>query len=158
MSSNTPKTPARGNTRAGRGGRGRGNPMRKPQATAKPVSTKFKGNCEKLHGAIFDCSDYKQADNFVSSLKRISEYVGSEYKHGGDIRSSIINQARFVVVIPTRPTIVDEAAPTAVGRSNSLSSKARSPRTLNATSYSWITSKKHTPSCWDNALTCFKAK
>ena len=88
--------------------------MRKPQATAKPLSTKFKGNCEKLHGAIFDCSDYKQADNFVSSLKRISEYVGSEYKHGGDIRSSIINQVRFVVVIPTRPTILDEAAPTAV--------------------------------------------
>ena len=110
MSSTTPRTTARGNTRAGRGGRGRGN---KPRTTAKPLSTKFKGNCEKLHGAIFDCSDYKQADNFVSSLKRISEYVGSEYQHGGDIRSSIINQARFVVVIPTRPIIADEDLPTA---------------------------------------------
>ena len=113
MSSSTSTTPGRASARAGRGGRGRGNHFAKPQPTPKPVSTKFKGNCEKLQGAIFDCSDYKQADNFVSSLKRVSEYVGAEYKHGGDIRSSLVNQTKFDVPIPTQPVIVNEAAPTA---------------------------------------------
>ena len=114
MPISAPTTPGRANAWAGRGGHGRGNQFRKPQATPKPISTKFKGNCDKLQGAIFDCSDYKQADNFVSTLKRISEYVGAEYKHGGDIRSSIVNQLKFDVPIPTQPVIVNEAAPTTV--------------------------------------------
>ena len=56
-------------------GRGRGNgqsnrPSRQPPA-------KFKGNESDLLGQIFDCSDYKQADTFVTTLKRISEYIGA---------------------------------------------------------------------------------
>ena len=65
---------------------------------------KFKGNCADLHGQIFDCSDYKQADMYVSTLKRISEYVGASYKHGGDIRSSIINEQKLV--IPNPPAVI----------------------------------------------------
>ena len=72
----------------GRGGRGRGAPGargmvrggKKPQAKPTTInSTKFKGNCAELQGCIFDCSDYKQADTFVSTLKRVSEHIGSTY-------------------------------------------------------------------------------
>ena len=43
----------------------------------------------------------------------MSEYVGSEYKHGGDIRSSILNESKIVIPIPQSPTYVDPAALTA---------------------------------------------
>ena len=87
----------RSSNRGGRGGRGHG--YRQPQA-----STKFKGNCADLQGHIFDCSDNKQADNYVRSVKRISEYVGSEYKSGGDIRSSIVNEQKVTIPVPVTPT------------------------------------------------------
>ena len=96
----------------GRGGGGRNNPNRRPQAkAANAANNKFKGNCAELLGCVFDCSDYKQADTFVTTLKRISEHIGATYKHGGDIRSSIINEARAQIGIPTRPIIVDENDP-----------------------------------------------
>lgn len=50
----------------------------------------------------------------MSSLKRILEYIGAEYKHGGDFRSSILNQERFIVPIPVPALIANEVAPTAV--------------------------------------------
>ena len=49
------------------------------------TTTKFKGNCVGLEGHIFDCSDYKQADTYVHMHKQIAEYIGVEYKNGGDI-------------------------------------------------------------------------
>ena len=53
---------------------------------------KFKGNCSELSGHIFYCSDYKQADNFVRTVKRISEYVGADYNHSGDNRAFMVNE------------------------------------------------------------------
>jgi hypothetical protein len=44
-----------------------------------------KGNCSNLSGQVFHCSNYKQADTFVNTLKRISQYVSAEYKHEGGI-------------------------------------------------------------------------
>ena len=98
-------------SRGGRGsqGRGRGRHRRPQQPHQKP---KFKGNCAELQGFLFDCSDYKQADNFVNTLKRVSEHVGAEFKHGGDIRSSIINGKEMNIPIPVAPSIVNPAAPT----------------------------------------------
>ena len=46
---------------------------------------KFHGACEALKDKIFDCSDYKQADRYATTIKRVAEYVGSEYKNGGDV-------------------------------------------------------------------------
>jgi hypothetical protein len=93
----------------GRGrGRGDGNNAHQPQ---RQPPTKFLGNCTGLQGCIFDCSDYKQADTFVTTLKRISEYVGAEYKHGGDIQSSIINEMKITIPVPTAPTAVDPKSP-----------------------------------------------
>jgi hypothetical protein len=100
--------PPSGRSQAGRGrGRGSRNGGNTPQ---RQVSTKFSGNCAELQGHIFDCSDYKQADTFVHTVKRISEHVGAEYKHGGDIRSSIINKEKIDIPIPPSPTYVDPKA------------------------------------------------
>lgn len=33
--------------------------------------------------------------------------MGSEYKNGGDIRSSVVNETKFTVPLPTAPTIND---------------------------------------------------
>jgi len=41
-------------------------------------SNKFVGNCADLGGHIFDCSDYRQADKYNTTVRRIVEYVGSE--------------------------------------------------------------------------------
>jgi hypothetical protein len=90
----------RGRGRSGRGGI--------PQQRQPPV--RFRGNCIELQGHIFDCSDYKQADTFVNTLKRISEYVGAEYKHGGDIRSSILNELKTVIPTPKTPIYADPTA------------------------------------------------
>ena len=104
--------PTQGRPQSGRG-RGRGNVNPKPQRAAP---YKFKGNSTELAGSIFDCSDYKQADTYVTTLKHISEYVGAEYKHGGDIRSSIINEVRMVIPIPTHPVYVNPDALTPAER------------------------------------------
>ena len=78
----------------GRGGRGRTQGRSYNQDNRTP---KFKGNSTDLEGYTFDCSDYKQADKYVSTIKRIAEYVGTEYKYGGDTRSTLDNEARIKV-------------------------------------------------------------
>ena len=98
---------------SGRGNQGRGCGRGGPRPQRQPP-TKFKGNCSNLQGNIFDCSDYKQADTFVNTLKRISEYVGAEYKHGGDIRPSLIHESKIVIPIPTPAVVVDPSALTSV--------------------------------------------
>jgi hypothetical protein len=118
--------PSRGGPPSGRShqGRGRargrgGNSGNRPQRPTvskfaeRPTVSKFAGNCIELQGHIFDCSDYKQADTFVSTLKRIADHVGAEHRNGGDVRSSIISETKFVVPMPTETPIVDPLKPTA---------------------------------------------
>ena len=93
-------------------GRTPGRGTAQPRQPVQQTSSRFKGNCLSLEGQIFDCSDYKQADKYQSTVKRISEYVGSEFKHGGDIRSSIVNEAKITVPLPISPMIMDPDAPT----------------------------------------------
>ena len=69
----------------------------------RPQVNKFKGNSISLEGYIFDCSDIKQADKFITAIKRISENVGTEYKYGGDIRPSIKKSTRFAIPLPVVP-------------------------------------------------------
>ena len=40
----------------------------------------------------------------MSTIKRITEYVGSEYKYGGDIRSTLDNELRIKIPQPVAPT------------------------------------------------------
>ena len=69
----------------------------------RPPVNKFKGNSIAPEGYIFDCSDSKQANKFVTAIKRILEHVGTEYKYGGNIRSSIENSTCFAIPLPVVP-------------------------------------------------------
>ena len=68
----------------GRGGRGdRSNQSRSghiQNQKSRPVEQKFKGNSSDLEGYIFDCSDMRQANKYITAIKRITEYVGAEFK------------------------------------------------------------------------------
>ena len=91
----------------GRGGRGdRSNQSRSGQIQnqkSRPVTQKFKGNYSDQEGYIFDCSDSRQSEKYITAIKRITEYVGAEFKYGGDIRSSIENSKHFDIPMPTAP-------------------------------------------------------
>ena len=97
----------------GRGGRGdRSNQSRSGQIhnqKSRPVIQKFKGNSSELEGYIFDYSDSRQAEKYITAIKRIAEYVGAEFKYGGDICLSIENSKRFKVPMPTAPGYNDTA-------------------------------------------------
>ena len=84
----------------GRGGRGRTQGRSYNQNNRTP---KFKGNSTDLEGYTFDYSDYKQAEKYMSTIKRIAEYVGAEYKYGGDIRSTLDNEVRIIIPQPVTP-------------------------------------------------------
>ena len=84
-----------GDNGGGRGGRGdRSNRSRSGQIQnqrSRPIAQKFKGNYSDLEGYIFDCSDRRQANKYITAIKRIAEYVGAEFKYGGDIRSFVLS-------------------------------------------------------------------
>ena len=75
-----------GDIGGGRGGGlgGKGNYLNRSRTSqlqnrkTRPPVNKFKGNSIALQGYIFDCSDSKQADKFITAIKRISEHVGTE--------------------------------------------------------------------------------
>ena len=64
---------------------------------------KFVGKCEALKGFIYDCSDNKQADQFVSTTLEIVTYIGSNYKHGGDVRLALTNLEPPNIPYPVEP-------------------------------------------------------
>ena len=78
-------------------GNRKGGPIRKVE--------KFVGKCEALKGFIYDCSDNKQADQFVSTTMEIATYVGSNYKHGGDVRIALSNLEQPTIPYPVEPPI-----------------------------------------------------
>ena len=86
--------------RGGRGGCGRTQYCSCNQNKHTP---KFKGNITDLEGYTFDCSDYKQAEKYVSTIKNIAEYVGTEYKYGGDIRITLENEVQITIPQPVNP-------------------------------------------------------
>ena len=67
----------------------------------KLVTSNFKGNWSELSGHTFYFSNYKQAGNYVNTVKHISEYVGANCKHSGDISASMVIEIRYVVLVPT---------------------------------------------------------
>ena len=84
----------RRNNRKGKGSR---------KGTQHRKTEKFVGKCEALKGYIYDCSDSKQADQFVSTTLEIATYVGSNYKHGGDVRLALTNLEPPTIPYPTDP-------------------------------------------------------
>ena len=74
------KIPQRRGRLGGRGGQGGRGGCGKTQGRSYNQNNrtpKFKGNSTDLEGYTFDCSDYKQAEKYVSTIKRIAEYVGA---------------------------------------------------------------------------------
>ena len=67
------------------------------------ATTKFEGKCEDLKGAIYDCSDARQADVFVKTTKEIATYAGRTMKFGGDMRIAIETLEPPVFAIPDDP-------------------------------------------------------
>jgi hypothetical protein len=84
--------------------------MRRRQFGNQPqqqAPAKFRRRCAKLEGHIFCCSDCKQADAFVNTVKRISKCAGAEHEHGGDIGSSIIHKEKSFIPVPVDPSVLD---------------------------------------------------
>ena len=104
----------RGGGNGGEGG-GRGDRSNRSQSVqiqnqkSRPVAQKFKGNSSDLEGYIFDCSYSRQADKYITAIKRIAEYVRAGFKYDSGIRSSIENSKRFEIPIPTVPSDNDIA-------------------------------------------------
>ena len=73
-----------------------------------PQRTKCEGQCEALKGAIYDCSDVKQADIFIKTSKDLSNYVGQTMKFGGDMRIAIVTLKKPVFPLPKLPEGANE--------------------------------------------------
>jgi hypothetical protein len=52
---------------------------------------------------MFDCADGKHADQYAVAMKEITEYIGSNYVHGANIRWNLEHEALFVVPKPKKP-------------------------------------------------------
>ena len=63
----------------------------------------FRDGIEALRGHYYDCSSSREADRFVTTTKHIVEYVGREYKFGGDIRSTLEHMTMFMIPKPNDP-------------------------------------------------------
>ena len=70
--------------------------------TTPPV-VKFEGKCEQLKGYIYDCLSHKMADMYMRTTNEIAEYIGTNYKNGGDIRLALLNLRPPVVPLPADP-------------------------------------------------------
>ena len=60
-----------------------GNRFRRSSKSRKQKS--FKGQCEALKDAIYDCSTYRQMQQFILTTKKIALYVGRNWKNSADI-------------------------------------------------------------------------
>jgi hypothetical protein len=68
----------------------------------------FEGKCEGLlRGAIYDCSDAKEADVFVKTTKDIAAYAGCTMKFGGDMRNAIKTLEPPVFAIPDNMAVTE---------------------------------------------------
>ena len=94
-------------------GNGQGNKYRaKKDKDFKPsprqAFAKFKGNTPELDGFVFDCSNNKQADHYVTAMKRIAEHIGTNYHNGGDICSTIEQGKRFDTTNTIAPSTIND--------------------------------------------------
>ena len=71
---------------------------------AHSSQAKFQGTCEALKGHIFDCSDYCQADQYATTLKKLSKHVGAMFKNGGNVGASIVAEVKYAIPCTTTPT------------------------------------------------------
>ena len=83
-----------------------------PATHYKPqTNIKFHGACEALKDHVFDCLDYKQANWYATTIKRVAEYVGSEYKNSRDMHALILAESKYNILMPTALTIANARQP-----------------------------------------------
>ena len=73
---------------------------------SKGISRKpsVEGRTEKIKDHIFGCSDARQADSYITTIKEIEQYVDTKYKYGGDIRYLVENFKAPVLKILDSPS------------------------------------------------------
>ena len=49
----------------------------------------FKGDCKELENSVFDCSDWKSADQYSQTKKKIDSFVGRTYDGGAIVQQSL---------------------------------------------------------------------
>ena len=97
----------------GNGSSARNCNKKNPATHHKPqTNVKFHGACKALKDHVFDCLDYKQANRYATTIKRVAEYVGSEYKNGGDMCALILAETKYNIPRLTVPTIANAGQPT----------------------------------------------
>jgi hypothetical protein len=74
---------------------GKKNAFKKPYNGTR--TSKFEGRCDELKGHIYDYGESKNADQFITTTKEVSNYVRRTFKNGGDMTEAIAAMA-----IPTR--------------------------------------------------------
>jgi hypothetical protein len=79
---------------------------RKKRYGNKPAAptVKFQGSKEELDGNYFDCTGYGQSGRFVKTEQKIADYIGQEYKVGGNTRTEVVTQEAVIIPLPVRPT------------------------------------------------------
>ena len=65
--------------------------------------TRFEGRCEALQGHVYECTNFKQSDQFAKTTKEIADYVGKTYKYGGTMRNAVLSLAHPTVEEPMEP-------------------------------------------------------
>ena len=61
---------------------------------------RVKCNIPELKDKIFDCSGYKQAEEYKKSKEALESYLSFHCKYGSDVRLSLENMSVFVVPEP----------------------------------------------------------
>jgi hypothetical protein len=75
----------------------------KIKAPARVAQPKFTGDCDDLAEVIFDCQDSQQSGKFAATLDKLANYVGSKFRHGGDIRRVVKDIATVSLIAPAYP-------------------------------------------------------
>ena len=65
---------------------------------------RFMGGNISLQGKTFEISSRDVLRQFTETLKVIADYVGQEYKHGGDIQYMIENMTDYNFIRPQDPS------------------------------------------------------
>ena len=66
--------------------------------------SRFEVRCEEIKGHIFDCTDLRQADKLITTIKKIGEYVTTNLKYGSDIQYVIENYKNSISKITNLKT------------------------------------------------------
>eukprot|EP00978_Attheya_sp_CCMP212_P010735 scaffold26100_cov31-Attheya_sp.AAC.7 len=57
--------------------------------TAVVRQTGFVGKCPDMEGHIYDCTNSRQSNMYTRTSNEIAEYVGMNYRNGGDVRLTV---------------------------------------------------------------------